>query len=106
QVQAANRQLEDLDALRQQYLRNVSHEFRTPLTVIKRYTDHLATGAPPDERSFREILRILGESSDRLIELVDTLLEVSRVEQQSARDTLRLQPLDLRDLIMGSIGDL
>jgi PAS domain S-box-containing protein len=106
QVQAANRQLEDLDALRQQYLRNVSHEFRTPLTVIKGYTDHLAQGAPQDERAFREILRILGESSDRLIELVDTLLEVSRVEQQSARDTLRLQPLDLRDLIMGSIGDL
>jgi PAS domain S-box-containing protein len=105
QVQATNRQLEELDRLRQQYLRNVSHEFRTPLTVIKGYTDHLMQSGAPDERSFREILRILGESSDRLIELVDTLLEVSRVEQSSAQDTLRIQPLDLRDLITGSIAD-
>jgi hypothetical protein len=85
QVQAANRQLEGLDALRQQYLRNVSHEFRTPLTVIKGYTDHLAQGAPQDEGAFREILRILGESSDRLIELVDTLIDVSRLEQSRRR---------------------
>jgi PAS domain S-box-containing protein len=105
QVQASNRQLEDLDRLRQQYLRNVSHEFRTPLTVIKGYTDHLMQSGVPDDRAFREILRILGESSDRLIELVDTLLEVSRVEQSSAQETLRIQPLDLRDVVMGSIGD-
>jgi PAS domain S-box-containing protein len=106
QVQATNRQLEELDLLRQQYLRNVSHEFRTPLTVIKGYTEHLVQSGLPEERSFREILRILGESSDRLIELVDTLLEVSRVEQSKAQESLRIQPLDLRDLVSGSIADL
>jgi PAS domain S-box-containing protein len=106
QVQAANRQLEQLDLLRQQYLRNVSHEFRTPLTVIKGYTEHLSQSGPPDEAAFREILRILGESSDRLMDLVDTLLEVSRVEQSSARESLRIRPLDLRELVMGSIADL
>ena len=36
QVVEANRRLEELDRLRREYLRNVSHEFRTPLTVIKR----------------------------------------------------------------------
>jgi two-component system phosphate regulon sensor histidine kinase PhoR len=105
-VKDANRQLEELDKLRQQYLRNVSHEFRTPLTVIKGYTEHLLSAGRPEERTFREIVRVLGESSDRLIELVDTLLEVSRVEQSTGRESLRLQPLDLRDLITGSIDDL
>ena len=45
----ANRQLEELDRLRRQYLRNVSHEFRTPLTVIKGYAEFLM-GSPPDGR--------------------------------------------------------
>jgi PAS domain S-box-containing protein len=106
QVTRANRQLEQLDDLRQQYLRNVSHEFRTPLTVIKGYTEYLAQSAMPDERSFREILRILIESSDRLIDMVDTLLEVSRIEQGSPAETLRVQPLEIRDVIVGSIADL
>ena len=106
QVTRTNRQLEQLDELRQQYLRNVSHEFRTPLTVIKGYTEYLAQSAMPDERQFREILRILIESSDRLIDMVDTLLEVSRIEQGSPAETLRIQPLEIRDVIVGSIADL
>jgi len=106
QVTRTNRQLEQLDELRQQYLRNVSHEFRTPLTVIKGYTEYLAQSAMPDERQFREILRILIESSDRLIDMVDTLLEVSRIEQGSPAETLRVQPLEIRDVIVGSIADL
>jgi signal transduction histidine kinase len=106
QVTRANRQLAELDLLRQQYLRNVSHEFRTPLTVIKGYTEYLMQGAMPDERSFKEILRILVESSDRLIDMVDTLLEVGRIEQGAPAETLRIQPLEMRDLIVGSINDL
>jgi PAS domain S-box-containing protein len=106
QATRANRQLEELDDLRQQYLRNVSHEFRTPLTVIKGYTEYLMQSGLPDERSFQEILRILVESSDRLIDMVDTLLEVSRVEQGSPASTLRVQSLEMRDLIVGSITDL
>jgi PAS domain S-box-containing protein len=106
QATEANRQLEAQDELRQQYLRNVSHEFRTPLTVLKGYTEYLMQSGMPDERSFREILRILVESSDRLIDMVDTLLEISRVEQGSTTDTLRVQPLEMRDLITGSITDL
>jgi PAS domain S-box-containing protein len=106
QVTEANEQLEQLDELRQQYLRNVSHEFRTPLTVIKGYTEYLMQTGMPDARSFSEILRILVESSDRLIDMVDTLLEVSRVEQGTPGETLRLQPVEMRDLIVGSIADL
>ena len=48
----ANDRLEQLDRLRNQYLRNVSHEFRTPLTVIRGYGEHLMNeGSPPRDRS-------------------------------------------------------
>src|SRR4029079_4511382 len=86
----ANRRLEDLDRLRQQYLRNVSHEFRSPLTVIKRYAEYLREAGAADGDSLRDVMLTIVESCDRLIDLVDTLIEVSRIEQGTAHDALQL----------------
>lgn len=101
----ANRRLAELDRLRQQYLRNVSHEFRTPLTIIKGYSEYLEETAPEDG-SLRDVSRILVESADRVIDMVDTLLEVSRIEQGAAEQNLRLQQLDFRDLVTRAIEPL
>jgi signal transduction histidine kinase len=50
----AYQRLEELDRLRSQYLNNVSHEFRTPLTVIRGYGEHLMNEGPlPDGRPRR-----------------------------------------------------
>jgi signal transduction histidine kinase len=51
-------------------------------------------------------MRILVESCDRVIDLVDTLIEVSRVEQGTPRETLHLQSLDVRDLALTSLEPL
>jgi PAS domain S-box-containing protein len=99
----ANRRLEELDRLRQGYLRNVSHEFRTPLTVIKGYAEFLGEMGSPGPEGLRDVMRILVESCDRVIDLVDTLLEVSRVEQVEAERILELQTLDLRELAAASL---
>jgi signal transduction histidine kinase len=98
----ANRRLEELHRLRQQYLRNVSHEFRTPLTVIKGYTEFLQEG-PPEGESLEDVLRVMSESCDRLIEMVDTLIDVGRIEREDAQRLLQIQHLDLRDLTAGSV---
>jgi PAS domain S-box-containing protein len=98
QLEAANRRLEELDRLRQEYLRNVSHEFRTPLTVIKGYAEYLLTDAEQDPAAVRDVMRIIVESCDRVIDLVETLIEVSRVEQGTAEQELRREPVDLRDV--------
>jgi PAS domain S-box-containing protein len=105
QMADANRRLEELDSLRQQYLRNVSHEFRTPLTVIRGYAEYLMDAAIPDEASLRDLMRIIVESSDRVIDMVDTLIEVSRVEQ-GARQVLQVRELDLREVVTSSLGPL
>lgn len=99
EVSAANRRLEELDRLRQEYLRNVSHEFRTPLTVIKGYAEFLCDGPPPSEATLREVTRVLLESCDRVIDMVDTLLEVNRVEQGSEPQALRVGPLDVGQVL-------
>jgi signal transduction histidine kinase len=102
EVVEANRRLEELNRLRQQYLRNVSHEFRTPLTVIKGYAEFLRDG-PPEGESLEDVLRVMAESCDRLIEMVDTLIDVSRIEREEARRLLQIRALDLRELTAASV---
>ena len=105
QLEEANQRLEELDRLRREYLRNVSHEFRTPLTVIKGYAEFLLEGMP-EPASFREIMRVILESGDRVIDLVDTLIEVSRIEQGDAGRSLKIQGLDLRLVTLASVEAL
>jgi len=102
----ANRRLEELDRLRKQYLRNVSHEFRTPLTVIKGYAEYLREGNPPDEATLRDVMRMIIESCDRVIDMVDTLIEVSRIEHGQALEAPSVQELDLREIAKASVATL
>jgi PAS domain S-box-containing protein len=104
ETEQANRRLEELDRLRREYLRNVSHEFRTPLTVIRGYADYLGESLAGSAE--RDAIHVMLESCDRLIDLVDTLIEVSRIEQGMAEQTLRVESLDLRELAEHSIEPL
>jgi PAS domain S-box-containing protein len=105
-TEEANARLEELDRLRREYLRNVSHEFRTPLTVIKGYSEYLRDSGAQDGKAFKDAARVLVESCDRVIDLVDTLIEVSRVEQGTPQETLQIERLDLRDLALSSLEPL
>jgi len=106
ELQAANRRLKELDLLRQQYLHNVSHEFRTPLTVIRGYAEFLGETEPPGVEALQRLMHVIVESCDRVIDLVDTLLEVGRVEQEMAGETLKIQDLCLEDVISTSLERL
>jgi signal transduction histidine kinase len=91
----ANARLEQLDRLRKQYLGNVSHEFRTPLTVIRGYGEHLMSEGRTPEGSISDVMRVIVESCDQVIDMVDTVIEVSRIEEEGAR-SLSLESVDLR----------
>ncbi|WP_299025310.1 GAF domain-containing protein [uncultured Thermanaerothrix sp.] len=70
-----------VDRLKSEFLANVSHELRTPLTAIKGYVDVMLMGAAgtitePQQR----FLRIVKDNAERLIRLVNDLLDVSRIE--------------------------
>jgi signal transduction histidine kinase len=106
QMAEANRRLEEAGRLRQQYLRNVSHEFRTPLTVIKGYLEFRRVAERVGADTQREIFGVMAESCERVIEMVDTLIDVSRLEQESAARSLQMQTLDLRQLSESSVEPL
>lgn len=69
------------DALREGLISNVSHELRTPLASIKGYaTTLLRKDVTWDASTQREFIEIIDEESDRLRELIDSLLDMSKIE--------------------------
>jgi signal transduction histidine kinase len=73
-VESQNRQLLELDAAKDDFLRGVSHNLQTPLTSIRAYAEQLGE-ATPDRR-----LGIIAEQSERLSRMVRQLLTVTRLE--------------------------
>jgi two-component system phosphate regulon sensor histidine kinase PhoR len=68
-----------LEAVRRDFVANVSHELKTPLTSISGYAETLLSDPPDDETSQRFLATILGNAR-RMQRLVDDLLDLSRIE--------------------------
>jgi two-component system phosphate regulon sensor histidine kinase PhoR len=83
--------------LRKEFVANVSHELRTPLTVIKGFTETLTDGALTDPVNGPKFLATIGRHVDQLTNLVDDLLEVSRLE--SSPELPRPQNVELAAVV-------
>ncbi len=76
----------ELDRMRSSLVSTVSHELRTPLAAIKGYASTmLADDVEWDRASQREFLSIISDESDRLTNLVNNLLDLSRIEVGSLK---------------------
>jgi two-component system phosphate regulon sensor histidine kinase PhoR len=72
--------LKKLEEMRKDFVANVSHEIKTPLTAIKGFTETLLDGALNDKDNALRFLNMIKNHSDRLNRLVDDLLALSRIE--------------------------
>lgn len=90
----ANARLENLDRLKTEFFSNVSHEFRTPLTLLLGPLEELTAHVPDDEG--RQLVDSAHRNALRLLKLVNTLLDFSRIEAGSAR--AQFQPINLSEL--------
>ena len=72
-------ELRRLETVRRDFVANVSHELKTPLTSISGYAETLLTDAP-DAATGREFLKIILSNAHRMQRLVDDLLDLSRIE--------------------------
>lgn len=68
-----------LEAVRRDFVANVSHELKTPLTIIGGFAETLASDDPPAERR-REFAQMIRSNAQRMQRLVDDLLDLSRIE--------------------------
>jgi signal transduction histidine kinase len=86
-IAAREKKLKELDQLKSDFVSSVSHELRTPLTTIKALTSVLRrSDLTPRDR--REYLETIGHECDRQIELVQNLLDLSRIESGTYKPSL------------------
>jgi two-component system phosphate regulon sensor histidine kinase PhoR len=73
-------ELRRLERVRRDFVANVSHEFKTPLTAIQGFAETLLGGALEDQRNNRKFVEIIRDQSLRLARLTDDLLKLARIE--------------------------
>lgn len=104
-LEDANEQLKRLDETKSEFVSIASHQLRTPLTVIKGYISMIlegSFGSVPEK--YQSPLEKVYESGERLIELVENLLSVSRIE--SGRMKYNTAPTQLTDLAASVVDEL
>lgn len=93
--QAMNQRLVDADRLKKEFVANISHELRTPISAILGYTEVLLD--PGLREDVHPILERLVSSGQNLSELMDSLLDFSRMEAGTL--TMTLQEVNLREIL-------
>ena len=94
----ANEQLKRMNKMKSDFVSNVSHELRTPLTSIKGYASILSDGklGAMSEDQRQRLLRI-NEQTNTLTQLVNDLLDISRIE--SGKVVMELKPIAAQELL-------
>ena len=95
--------LQKLENLRREFVANVSHELKTPITSIKGFAETLIEGAKNDEQSLDMFLNIILKESNRIESLVMDLLDLSHLEQQTEIET---NYMNLSELAYNTIDNL
>ncbi|MDP4172025.1 MAG: ATP-binding protein, partial [Bacillota bacterium] len=90
-------ELKDLEQMRKDFVANVSHELKTPVTSIKGFSETLLEGAMEDKGTLEAFLSIILKESDRLQTLIQDLLELSKIEQHGF--VLDIQEFDLKAIL-------
>ncbi len=88
--------VKSLEAVRREFVANVSHEFRTPLAIINGYVETLLDGALDDRAMAERSLNVMQKNGHRLELLIEDLLTISRMEHRSM--SWDFQPVKLREV--------
>ncbi|EGL82122.1 multi-sensor signal transduction histidine kinase [Caldalkalibacillus thermarum TA2.A1] len=94
-------QLKKLERIRQDFVANVSHELKTPITSIKGFAETLLDGAMYKEEHLKHFLSIIHKEAERLHRLVEDLLQLSQIEQR--RFGLNWQEVNLTEVLHNSL---
>lgn len=92
--------LQKMENSRREFVANVSHELRSPITSIRGFAEGMAEGVIPAEEHPR-YLRLVAEESNRLSRLVEELLALSRLERDDA--TLEKTDFDINEMLRRAI---
>lgn len=94
-----------LEAIRRDFVANVSHELKTPITSIKGFVETLREGALNDPEKAREFLEIVGRQADRLNAIIEDLLSLSKIEQEAEAAEIALEMAPIRPVLEAATLD-
>ncbi len=97
ELQVKMNSLSNMDRMRTEFVANVSHELKTPLTSIKGFIETLENGAIDEKENARRFLSIIKKNAEGLSNITDDLLKLSELEL--GKDRIEKARFDLRDLI-------
>jgi len=95
--------LRRLEIVRREFVANVSHELKTPVTSIKGFVETLMDGAIEDKENATRFLGIISRQADRLSAIISDLLLLSRVEQESERAEVKMEKEKIIPIIKSAI---
>jgi two-component system phosphate regulon sensor histidine kinase PhoR len=84
--------LKKLERVRSDFVANVSHELKTPITSIHGFVETLRDGALDDRGNAERFLEIIGRQAERLNAIIEDLLSLSRIEQENDTGQIVLEP--------------
>ena len=91
-------ELQKSEYQRKEFVANVSHELKTPMTTISGYVDGILDGTIPQDRS-RYYLQIVSDETKRLSRLVRSMLDVSRLQEQSGIPDSKKVHFDMEEVV-------
>ncbi|MBL7128566.1 MAG: HAMP domain-containing protein [Ignavibacteria bacterium] len=98
-------QFRQLESMRSEFVANVSHELKTPITSIKGFVETLQDGEVKDPDKIIQFLDIIAKQTDRMNAIIDDLLKLSRIEQQKESSDIQLSQNKICDIIIGAVQD-
>jgi signal transduction histidine kinase len=101
--QSLIRQLRESSRFKDEFLAVMSHELRTPLNAIIGFTGILRLSAEPDSQGYHIVQRIRA-NSERLLALIDDILDLSRIE--SGRLELVPTPIPIQDMVKTLVSEI
>jgi two-component system phosphate regulon sensor histidine kinase PhoR len=96
-------QLRRLANMRRDFVANVSHEIKTPLTAIKGFVETLQQGNVEKAKEKERFLGIIQKHVDRLNAIVEDLLTLSRIEQEDERKEINFQQVKIEGIFLAAI---
>ncbi len=95
--------LRRLESMRRDFVANVSHELKTPITAIKGSVETLEAGAVESPDDARRFLGIVSRQADRLNAIIEDLLALSRIEQGVEEGELPLEEGSVREVLDAAV---
>ncbi len=92
-----------LENIRQEFVANVSHELKTPITSIKGFVETLQAGAKSVPEDNDKFLSIIARQTNRLYAIIEDLLVLSRLEQSDEAPSQSEQNVELRSILHDAI---